>query len=442
MILESAYPDYGFVIMDTMESSGVYKLTPRGNIVKFVTEWREWCYDGNAKKIPEFVFTTLDSKKAFLEGLWAADGCRRDNETGGCTRIDTKNQITAQWYYLLLKSMNFNVSLNTRSDKPNIFRLTWTESSFRKDPQAIKKIFVLHETWDGYVYDLETDASTFQAGVGQMIVKNTDSIMVEFDVQGRKGQDAIDYSWVQGELAAEACTKLFKAPNDLELEKVYCPYFLYSKKRYAAKMYEKKGDRVVFKKIDVKGLQVVRRDMCPFVRETLKTLLNMILESNDPRPVIDFARSAGRQLVYGKVPIEKLLMSKQLASSYKNAQPHVSVRDKMKARAPGSEPQQGDRVSFLIIHGQGKMYEKAEDPVWVAEKGLKVDYRYYFTNQFKKPVADLLEPLIREDLVFDKKFLAETNDVGKRTDVKVTSSAEIEARKAFLSRFALKVSTV
>ena len=60
---------------------------------------------------------------------------------------------------------------------------------------------------------------------------DTDSVMVEFDVQGRTGQEAIDYSWEIGEQAAEQCTKLFKAPNELELEKVYCPYFLYSKKR-------------------------------------------------------------------------------------------------------------------------------------------------------------------------------------------------------------------
>ena len=55
---------------------------------------------------------------------------------------------------------------------------------------------------------------------------DTDSVMVEFDVQGRKGQEAIDYRWHLGEQAAEQCTKHFKAPNDLELEKVYCPYFL------------------------------------------------------------------------------------------------------------------------------------------------------------------------------------------------------------------------
>ena len=257
---------------------------------------------------------------------------------------------------------------------------------------------------------------------------DTDSVMVEFDVQGRKGQEAIDYSWVQGELAAEQCTKLFKAPNDLELEKVYCPYFLYSKKRYAAKMYEKnKVGVIAFKKIDVKGLQVVRRDSCPFVRETLKKLLEMVLESSDPAPVITEAREAAKTLIQGKVPIEKLLMSKQLASEYKVPMPHVTVRDKIRARAPGSEPQQGDRVSFVIVKGDGRMYEKAEDPAWVREKNVPLDFQYYFTNQFKKPVQDLLEPLVSADLIFDRKFMAKTE-----------STTEVAARKAFLSMFSKK----
>jgi DNA polymerase delta subunit 1 len=254
---------------------------------------------------------------------------------------------------------------------------------------------------------------------------DTDSVMVEFDVQGRKGQDAIDYSWQLGEQAAEQCTKLFKAPNDLELEKVYCPYFLYSKKRYAAKMFEKGRDgTVVFKKIDVKGLQVVRRDSCPFVRETLKELLNMVLESSDPTPVIAFAREEARKLMAGEVPMEKLLMSKQLASAYKVVQPHVMVRDKMKTRVPGSEPQQGDRVAFVIVKGDGKMCEKAEDPTWARDHKVPLDYQYYFTNQFKKPVQDLLEPLVNPDAIFDKKFM-----------VKTSSTAETEARKAFLAMF-------
>jgi DNA polymerase delta subunit 1 len=223
---------------------------------------------------------------------------------------------------------------------------------------------------------------------------DTDSVMVEFDVQGRKGQDAIDYSWEQGELASEQCSKLFKAPNDLELEKVYCPYFLYSKKRYAAKMYEKKGEKVVFKKIDVKGLQVVRRDTCMYVRGVLKELLNLVLNSEDPRPAIEYARNSARVLLKGKVDSKELTLSKQLGADYKTRVPHVEVRDKIKKRAPGSEPQNGDRVAFLITKVPGLLCDKAEDPMWVAEHKLPLDYIYYFEHQLVKPVCDLLEPLV------------------------------------------------
>jgi len=279
---------------------------------------------------------------------------------------------------------------------------------FGENIEGSNYVKLLHQTWNGYVYDIETESGTFAAGNGTLIVKNTDSVMVEFDVQGRKGQEAIDYSWAQGLLAAEQCTKLFKAPNDLELEKVYCPYFLYSKKRYAAKMWEGKirpdGTTIVaFKKVDIKGLQVVRRDSCPFVRETLKRLLDMMLESSDPRPVIAFARQASDELSSGKVPVEKLLMSKQLGSAYKVPMPHVTVRNKIRARAPGSEPQQGDRVQFVVVKGPGKLYEKAEDPAWVREQNVPLDYNYYFLNQLKKPICDLLEPLVGafpERLVF------------------------------------------
>jgi len=236
---------------------------------------------------------------------------------------------------------------------------------------------------------------------------DTDSIMVEFDVEGRVGHEAIEYSWELGERAAEQCTRLFKAPNDLELEKVYCPYFLYSKKRYAAKMYEAATDKdgrpmtkedgtrlIVFKKIDVKGLQVVRRDTCPYVRSILKNLLKLILDSNDPRPAIEYARDSGRLLLLGKVSLDELIMSKQLSAEYKTKQPHVEVRDKIRRRAPGSEPQNGDRVPFLITQTPGLLCDKAEDPSFVKEHGVSIDWKYYFEHQLQKPVCDLLEPLV------------------------------------------------
>jgi DNA polymerase delta subunit 1 len=227
---------------------------------------------------------------------------------------------------------------------------------------------------------------------------DTDSVMVEFDVGDRKGPEAIEYSWELGERAAAECSKLFKAPNNLELEKVYCPYFLYSKKRYAAKLWTKgKDGNMNMDYIDVKGLQLVRRDNTPHVREVCKELLDVVLESNDTVAPKALARKRAVELLEGEVSNEKLVLSQQLGDSYKSSNlAHVRVRDKMKLRQPGSEPQSGDRVPYILLDTgdhRAKAFEKSEDPVYTKEKELKVDYVYYFKNKFLNPVCDLLEPL-------------------------------------------------
>ena len=228
---------------------------------------------------------------------------------------------------------------------------------------------------------------------------DTDSVMVEFDVGEREGKDAIEYSWKLGEQAANECTTLFKSPNDLELEKVYCPFFLYSKKRYGAKMWTEHKGEIIMEKIDVKGLQLVRRDLCPYARKVCKEVLDMILESSDPSGVKKYAKDRAIQLLGGEVPMEDLTLTKSLGDNYKNPnQQHVAVVNKMRERNPGSEPQKGDRVPYVIINNGGvKAFEKSEDPKYVVENNLKIDYNYYFMHQLLKPVSDLLKPLVGND---------------------------------------------
>ncbi len=241
---------------------------------------------------------------------------------------------------------------------------------------------------------------------------DTDSVMVEFDVGDRKGEEAIEYSWELGERAADECSALFKKPNNLELEKVYWPYFLYSKKRYAAKLWTKgKDDQMHMDYIDVKGLQLVRRDNTPHVREVCKELLDVVLDAPDTGPPKELARERASQLLAGEVPSEKLILSQSLADTYKVGgksvsilspesaqinQAHVQVVNKMKRRKPGSEPQSGDRVPYLLTktdNPKAKAFEKSEDPKYVEENNVPIDYHYYFENKFLNPVCDLLDPL-------------------------------------------------
>jgi DNA polymerase delta subunit 1 len=273
---------------------------------------------------------------------------------------------------------------------------------------------------------------------------DTDSVMVEFDVGDRKGIEAVEYSWEIGERAAEECTALFKKPNNLELEKVYWPYFLYSKKRYAAKLWTQgKDGKMNMDYIDVKGLQLVRRDNTAHVREVCKELLDVVLESNDIEPPKALALQRAIELLEGDVPNEKLTLSQGLSDSYKVKgknvsigcntgdiinerqyeslhpsekvlykpttnnkyegpsikdinQAHVQVVRKMRERQPGSEPQSGDRVPYILVKTEdpkAKAFEKSEDPKFAKENEVPIDYEYYFMNKFINPVCDLLEPL-------------------------------------------------
>jgi DNA polymerase delta subunit 1 len=83
--------------------------------------------------------------------------------------------------------------------------------------------------------------------------------------------------------------------------------------------------------------------------------------------------------------------------------PHVTVVEKMKQRNPGSEPQVGTRVAFIIVKNNEKlMSDKAEDPKWAQMNKLAIDYMYYFEHQLEKPIEDLLRPHVGETFIFEK----------------------------------------
>ena len=70
-----------------------------------------------------------------------------------------------------------------------------TKKTQRKNPLAIKKMHEIEYT--GYVYDLTTKNHHFAAGIGNIIVHNTDSVFYTFnlsDLNGKpiRGKDALE----------------------------------------------------------------------------------------------------------------------------------------------------------------------------------------------------------------------------------------------------------
>ena len=194
---------FSWTILDTLESSKVYKLVPgkkketkQGDLKQFIINMRELMYTDNKQKIvPSVILNSpRDIREAFWIGLYEADGYKtnygsiskdmynknlseinsKNPSKKRCgTQIDQKGGIAAQSIYTLAKSLDYEASISVRSDKPDIYRIRVAEK-LRKEGCIIKKI----EEWkkpEEYVYDLTTENHHFQAGVGSIIVHNTDS---------------------------------------------------------------------------------------------------------------------------------------------------------------------------------------------------------------------------------------------------------------------------
>ena len=380
-----AYPEFNWVVNPTLESSGVFKLVPYnggyGSLVKFVECYRDMMYVGKRKNIPDWIINGSQGvRQAFWDGLYDADG---DKDIHGYIRIDQKHQTTCAQIGLLGNLLGYKISINTRNDKPDICRLTFTKSSQRIHPYAIKKIYKVE--YQGYVYDLTTTNHHFQAGVGKMIVHNTDSIFIQFPTKDLA--ETIEL----GKRAADKITSLCRRPYKIEYEKTMFPFILFCRKRYVGMLYETDVTKCYRKTM---GVALKRRDNAPIVKDIFGGALDILMEKRDIRPAQDFVKDMLVKLIKNEFPLEKFIITKQLRDDYKNPGQiaHRVLADRMEERDAGNAPQVGDRLPYIYVSNrkdEKKQGDKIEHVDYVREKGLKPDTEFYISNQIQNPVAQL-----------------------------------------------------
>jgi DNA polymerase delta subunit 1 len=248
----------------------------------------------------------------------------------------------------------------------------------------------------------------------QVIYGDTDSVMVKF------GTSSLEESMRLGKEAAGVVSEEFIKPIKLEFEKVYYPYLLMNKKRYAG-LYWTKLD--TFDKIDAKGIETVRRDNCLLVRNVITEALDTLLVQRSPEKAIENVKKHIQQLLLGKIDLSLLVISKSLAKGvgaddYLNKQPHSELAARMRKRDPLSAPNVGDRVPYVIIGSSkgAKTHEKSEDPLYALEHRLGIDTDWYLDHQLKKPLERIFEPILG-DKVTKELFSGEhTNHVKRITN--------------------------
>ncbi len=185
---------------------------------------------------------------------------------------------------------------------------------------------------------IDETAEFVQKTMGATVVYgDTDSVMCTFPVSNEmraQGDRALlHHAYAKGLEAEEKASALFGHPVLLEYEKMYWPFLLLSKKRYATMMYEHPDD---VPKMTSSGLVTVRRDNAPVVRECANEVINLLMAKKSDDEVLGYVRGVLESLETSEIPLEKLVISNELkkhAEEYASPAPHSVLSGKIKSRS-------------------------------------------------------------------------------------------------------------
>lgn len=351
----------------------------------------------------------------------------------------TPNERLAQYICVILNSVYFDHKVRVfQNATDSVFVLTLTS---QKQANHVEYITSSNVDEDVFVYDLETEEGVFQGGVGEILLKNTDSLFVHFPdaTKDTNVEDKLVKTIDIGKKASAAIKPLLKHPHDLEYEKTFWPFILFSKKRYVANQY---GTDPKKHKQTSMGIVLKRRDNANIVKKIYGGVIDIILNKHDVRGSVDFLKKSLDQLVLGKYPLDDLIISKTLRAHYKDPTriAHRVLADRIKERSPGNAPQANDRIPYVYIasHNSKKTLqgERIEHPDYIKEMGLTPDYEFYISHQIMNPVLQLyaivLEQLegYKEDTCHD--FISNMQSEGKtdqQIKERIAAMREMEVRK-------------
>jgi DNA polymerase I len=215
----------------------------------------------------------------------------------------------------------------------------------------------------------------------EVVYGDTDSVFVKVN------EEDMEKIRLIGDRVAKHVSDQLPGFMELQFEKVFKRFLPLTKKRYMAWSFEPTAEGWS-EKIDMKGIETVRRDWCGLVSEATRNVIEIILKKDDPKAALKYFKGVVDDLLKKNIPMEKLVITKSMSKmprSYAGMQPHIELVKKIQARN-GEAPGVGDRIGYVIVKGTGLLSKRAEDPIYVMEKGLEIDSQYYIENQLLPPL--------------------------------------------------------
>ena len=327
----------------------------------------------------------------------------------------SKSQLDVQNKYLELKKNKKNIKINIIDD---IYILEEISDKYIIN-NSIKYIEEIYNKGD-YVYDLETESHHFAAGVGKLVVHNTDSLYISCPESYYLEKNKEYYTEQINKLQynTDLVTITFKAIEDIKVkvndylyqnngtkylkmayEEILLPCAFLSKKKYFGIPHENIPN---FKPADmfIRGLEVKKRG----VSEILKIIcLDIMWESLDLKNTKTL-----RELIIQKIKeifIKKWELKDFIQTGlWKPEKKNVTLNEfaeRMKEEHK-SIPEPGERFNYVIIKKYPYKYDfkgrqiplkkadKMEYLETVIDNNYEIDLKYYFDNQLSGQFARLL----------------------------------------------------
>jgi DNA polymerase I len=224
---------------------------------------------------------------------------------------------------------------------------------------------------------LEAVKMAEKAGV-KVVYGDTDSLFLEYDVKKNL------------ELEREIENEL---GLDVERSELYVRvFFTEAKKRYAGL----RSDGT----LDIVGLEVIRGDWAEVAKKVQEHVLEIILREQSPKKAVEYVHTVIVELRQRKTPFRDLIIWKTLTKPIEEYAIKVSHVEAAKMlRDKGWRLTVGDKVGYVILAGEGRLYDKVKPYVFAVYD--EVDVEYYVSKQVVPAAARVLEffGVTEEDLL-------------------------------------------
>ncbi|KAG6039976.1 hypothetical protein E4U41_001768 [Claviceps citrina] len=268
--------------------------------------------------------------------------------------------------------------------------LGYTKSRFYARPLAVLTTFKGREI-------LRSTKELAESKSLQVIYGDTDSVMINANV------DSVADAFRVGNEFKKAVNEQYRL-LEIDIDNVFRRILLQAKKKYAAiNLVEKDGKFV--EKMEVKGLDMRRREYCALSKEISKHLLDEILSGEEAEVTMarihEYLRDMAAKMREQSIPVAKYIIYTQLGKGpkeYPNADSMPQVQVALRDISRGKTVRKGDVVSYIIT-GDGKSSEpapkRAHAPADLkADPSLVPDVEWYLGKQIFPPVERLCANIV------------------------------------------------